>query len=110
MAATLATLRTAAAVRQLVLTLRVTPELCPPEVIGLFADLLRADEYHDRLAGTQPGHRSVRNDKRVFTVPPGSGADFSAWAAASPKQLNELLRALDSGTLDEITRFVAARA
>lgn len=105
---TLAALRTSEAVRELVMTLRITPELCPPGVIRLFADLLRAAEYHDHLAGTRQRRGLLRKRMQMPLVPPSTGPDFSAWAASRPDQLEQLLRALDAGTLDEITRFVAA--
>jgi hypothetical protein len=105
-AADLGAIRTAAGVKELAETLRLTPALCPPDVINLFADLLNAAEGFDRRA------ESRRSGRRVVIrrppVPPGSGGEFTTWAGESPAQLSELLRALDEETLDEITRLIVA--
>jgi NACHT domain-containing protein len=108
-AAALGAIRTTAAVKELAETLRLTPALCPPDVIGLFSDLLNAAERYDREAEVRRRRRGVltRRPPQVL-VHPGSGPAFTAWAEENPVQLNELLRALDEETLDEITRLIVA--
>jgi hypothetical protein len=96
-------------VRELVRHLRLTPQLCPPEVIGLLSDMATAAE----LGGSVPyGPGSMDADplgRSIVSIPPGAGAPFTDWATHQPARAATLLVNLDDEAIDEITKLVAAQ-
>jgi hypothetical protein len=100
-------IRTSSAVRELAETLRRTPELCPPEVIEVFVDLLNTAEGSDYRTHDRRRVSALLTRRRPpLAVPSSCGPTFTALAESAPGPLNELLLALNEETLDEITRLI----
>jgi hypothetical protein len=106
-ATALVDIRTSSAVRELSETLRRTPALCPPEVIDVFADLLNTAECGDYRARDRRRLSALLTRRRPpLAVPSSCGPTFTALAEEAPGPVEELLRALNEETLDEITRLI----